>query len=54
MVNDPTLEREEIGGREPMGDPTETDRGTTRREGYGVPENPGDADEGPPQQRQDT
>jgi len=30
MVNDPTLEREEIGGREPMGDPAETDPQTTR------------------------
>ena len=25
MVNDPELEREEIGGREPMGDPAEKD-----------------------------
>jgi len=30
MVNDPTQEREEIGGREPMGDPAETDPQTTR------------------------
>ncbi|HEY9287812.1 MAG TPA: hypothetical protein VIT43_07300 [Candidatus Dormibacteraeota bacterium] len=25
MVNDPTLERENVGGNEPMGDPAETD-----------------------------
>lgn len=25
MVNDPTLEREQVGGNEPMGDPAETD-----------------------------
>lgn len=54
MVNDPTLEREEIGGREPMGDPAETEPGTTRREGYGVPENPDDANEGLPEERPNT
>ena len=25
MTNDPTLEREQIGGNEPMGDPAESD-----------------------------
>jgi hypothetical protein len=31
MVNDPTLEREHVGGDDPMGDPAETD--PTTREG---------------------
>ena len=30
MVNDPTLEREDVGGREPMGDPAEIGPQTTR------------------------
>jgi hypothetical protein len=49
MVNDPTLEREEIGGREPMGDPAETDPQTTR-EG-GIEEAPDEGTEGLPQER---
>jgi hypothetical protein len=49
MVNDPTLEREEIGGREPMGDPAETDPQTTR-EG-GIEEGPDETTEGSPQER---
>lgn len=31
MVNDPTLERETVGGNEPIGDPAETE--PTKREG---------------------
>jgi hypothetical protein len=54
MVNDPTLEREEIGVREPTGDPAETDPEKTRREGYGVPENPDDANEEVPEERSKT
>lgn len=50
MVNDPTLEREKIGGNEEMGDPTETDPGRTRREGYGMPENPDEGNEGLPEE----
>ena len=34
MVNDPTLEREQVGGNEPMGDPAETDP-LTREGGHG-------------------
>jgi hypothetical protein len=49
MVNDPTREREEIGGREPMGDPVETNPETTRREG--LPENPDEGTEGLPEER---
>jgi hypothetical protein len=30
MVKDPSLEREDIGGNEPMTDPAETDPQTTR------------------------
>jgi len=30
MVNDPTLEREDVGGREPMDDPAQTDPQTTK------------------------
>ena len=30
MVKDPSLEREDVGGKEPMGDPAETDPQTTR------------------------
>jgi hypothetical protein len=51
MVNDPALEREEIGGREPMGDPAETDPQTTREGGYGDPKNPDDTTEGLPEER---
>lgn len=51
MVNDPTLEREKIGGNEEMGDPTETDPGRTRREGYGMPENPDEGNEGLPEEQ---
>jgi len=47
MVNDPTQEREEIGGREPMGDPAEADPQT--REGGPVPETPDDTTEGIPE-----
>ena len=54
MVDDPTLEREETGGREPMAGPAETDPGTTRREGYGVPETPDETTEGPPEERPNT
>jgi hypothetical protein len=50
MVNDPTLEPEKIG-REPMGDPAETE---PEREGHGVPENPDDAKEGLPEERPNT
>jgi hypothetical protein len=49
MVNDPTREQEEIGGRDPMGDPAETNPETTRREG--LPENPDDTSEERPQER---
>src|SRR5207249_7511939 len=49
MVNDPTQEREEIGGREPMGDPAEADPQT--REGGPVPETPDDTTEGIPEER---
>ncbi len=30
MVKEPSLEREDTGGREPMGEPAETDPQTTR------------------------
>ena len=30
MVKDPSVEREDIGGKEPMGEPAETDPQTTR------------------------
>jgi hypothetical protein len=52
MVNDPTLEREETGGREPMGDPAETEPGT--REGSGKPETPDETTEGLPEERPNT
>jgi hypothetical protein len=51
MVNDPTQEREEIGGKEPMGDPAETDPQTTREGDGGVPETPDDTTEGVPEER---
>jgi hypothetical protein len=51
MVNDPTLQREEIGGREPMGDPAETDPQTTSEGGYSDPKNPDDTTEELPQER---
>ena len=51
MVNDPELEREGVGGREPMGDPAEIDPQTTR-EDYGVPETPDETTtEGEPRER---
>jgi len=49
MIKEPSVEREEIGGREPMGDPAETDP-QTMREG-GVEETPDDTTEGIPQER---
>jgi hypothetical protein len=54
MVSDPTLEREETGGREPMGDPAEPEPGTTRREGSGKPETPDKTTEGLPEERPNT
>ena len=42
MVNDPTLEREDIGGNEPMGDPAETDPTTREGGDYGVERDDGD------------
>jgi len=30
MVNDPTIEREDVGGREPMDDPAQIDPQTTK------------------------
>ena len=50
MVNDPTIERENTGGDEPMGDPAETGPGTTRRGGQAVPENPDETTEGRPEE----
>jgi hypothetical protein len=54
MVNDPTIEREEIGGREPMGDPAETDPQTTREGGLGDPKDPDQTREGLPEERANT
>lgn len=52
MVNDPELEREGVGGREPMDDPAETDPQTTR-EDDGVPETPDETiTEGEPRERE--
>ena len=52
MVNDPELEREGIGGREPMDNPEETDPQTTP-EDYGVPETPDETTtEGEPRERE--
>jgi len=54
MVNDPTIEREEIGGREPMGDPAETDPQTTREGGLGDPIDPDQTTEERPEERPNT
>ena len=51
MVNDPTPEGEEIGGREPMGDPAETDPHITREGGDDVRETPGESTEDLPEER---
>lgn len=52
MVNDPELEREDAGGREPMDDPRETDPQTTR-EDDGLPESPDETiTEGEPRERE--
>lgn len=36
MTNDPTLEREDIGGDDPMGDPAETGTRVRRGGDYGI------------------
>ena len=51
MVNDPTREGEDIGGREPMGDPAETDPQITRGGGGEVRETPDETTEGLPEER---
>jgi len=51
MIKDPSVEREEIGGKESMGDPAETDPQTTREGDQGAPETPDDTTEGIPQER---
>jgi hypothetical protein len=53
MVNDPTIEREQIGGDEPMGDPAEIGPQTTREGGdYEVEEEPDETlTEGTPRER---
>jgi hypothetical protein len=51
MVNDPTREREDIGGRQPMGDPAETDPQITREGDDEVRETPGETTEGLPEER---
>ena len=40
MVNDPEVEREEIGGREPMGDPAEVNPITREGGEYGETDTP--------------
>jgi hypothetical protein len=53
MVNDPSVEREETSGGDPVGDPKEMDPGMTRREGTSLPDNPV-ANEGIPEERPNT